>query len=230
MNIEFRDLNADEIEIRVGQAIKSDKFEGCTLLLYKNARVDMDLLDEVVGANNWQRSHSRENANCTVSIWDDEKKQWVGKEDTGTESNTEAEKGLASSSFKRACTNWGIGRSLYSAPKMLVSCKLDSNGKRPQNGINWYVKEIGYTANHKINRLVIMETKYDKDTAVVFDWSLEKGAAFIKKDDKKEEQPKVYKCSVCKTEIPKSTYDYSIEKYGVPLCGGICLKKHNENA
>lgn len=179
MKIEFRDLTADEIEIRVGQAIKSDKFEGCSLLLYKNARVDMDLLDEVVGSENWQRSHTRDNANCIISIWDNEKKQWVSKEDTGTESNTEAEKGLASSSFKRAGTNWGIGRSLYSSPKIIVSCKLDNSGKRPASGIGWYVKEIGYTANHKINRLVIMETKYDKDTKVVFDWTLDKGQSNI---------------------------------------------------
>lgn len=175
MKIEFRDLHEDEIDIRVGQAIKSDKFEGCTLLLYKNARVDMDLLDEVVGAENWQRSHSRDNANCTVSIWDSDKKQWVSKEDTGTDSNTEADKGRCSDSFKRCCVNWGIGRSLYSSPKIIVFCKLDNSGRRPASGIGWYVKEIGYTSNHKINRLVIMETKYDKDTQVVFDWSIEKG-------------------------------------------------------
>lgn len=67
----------------------------------------MNILDEEVGQENWQRSHSRDNANCTVSIWDDSKKQWISKEDTGTESNTEKEKGLASDSFKRACFNWG---------------------------------------------------------------------------------------------------------------------------
>lgn len=199
MKIEFRDLTEDEIEIRVGQAIKSEKFEGCTLLLYKNARVDMDLLDEVVGAENWQRSHSRENANCTVSIWDKDKSQWVSKEDTGTDSNTEAEKGRCSDSFKRCCVNWGIGRSLYSSPRILVSCKLDNSGKRPASGIGWYVKEIGYTDNHKINKLVIMETKHDKDTQVVFDWTLENGQAYIKptntatspeSDKSKNEPPK----------------------------------------
>jgi hypothetical protein len=72
---------------------------------------------------NWQRHHSRDNANCTVSIWDKDKKQWVEKEDTGKESNTEAEKGLASDSFKRACFNWGIGRELYTAPDMWVGAK-----------------------------------------------------------------------------------------------------------
>ena len=80
----------------------------------------MNILDETVGPYNWQRTHSRDNANCTVSLWDDEKKQWISKEDTGTESNTEAEKGLASDSFKRSCFNWGIGRELYTAPFIWV--------------------------------------------------------------------------------------------------------------
>jgi hypothetical protein len=108
----FRDLRADEIECRVAQA----KDTGVSLLLYKDARCDQNILDETVGPMNWQRSHLRENANCVVSIWDKEKQWWVSKEDTGTESNTEKEKGLASDSFKRACFNWGIGRELYSAP------------------------------------------------------------------------------------------------------------------
>ena len=110
--LEFRDLTAAEIDCRVATVNEN----GLTLLLYKDARCDMNILDETVGAFNWQRTHSRDNANCTVSIWDEEKKQWISKEDTGTESNTEAEKGLASDSFKRACFNWGIGRELYTAP------------------------------------------------------------------------------------------------------------------
>lgn len=111
-NIEFRTLRADEIDCRV--AMISEK--GLSLLLYKDARVDQNILDETVGCMNWQRSHSRENANCTISIWDEDKNQWVSKEDTGVESMTEKEKGIASDSFKRAAFNWGIGRELYSAP------------------------------------------------------------------------------------------------------------------
>ncbi len=113
----FRNLKADEIDVRISQV----KDNGFTLLLYKDARCDMNILDETVGAKNWQRVHTRENANCIVSIWDEEKKQWISKEDTGTESNTEKEKGLASDSFKRACVNWGIGRELYTAPFIWVS-------------------------------------------------------------------------------------------------------------
>ena len=114
--LRFRDLKADEIDVRIA----SVKEKGITLLLYKDARCDMNILDETVGAFNWQRTHSRDNANCTVSIWDSAKEQWISKEDVGTESNTEAQKGLASDSFKRACFNWGIGRELYTAPFIWV--------------------------------------------------------------------------------------------------------------
>ena len=104
MEFMFRDLKANEIDVRVAMA----KANGVSLLLYKDARVDQDILDETVGHFNWQRHHSRDNANCIVSIWDKDKKQWVEKEDTGTESFSEAAKGLASDSFKRSCFNWGI--------------------------------------------------------------------------------------------------------------------------
>ncbi len=113
----FRNLRADEIDVRIGTI--SDK--GCSLLLYKDARCDMNILDETVGPENWQRSHLRDNANCVVSIYDSEKKTWVSKEDVGTKSYSEPEKGLASDSFKRACINWGIGRELYTSPFIWVS-------------------------------------------------------------------------------------------------------------
>ena len=118
--LEFRDLRADEIDCRISTMRET----GLSLLLYKDARCDMNVLDETVGPFNWKRAHSRDNANCTVSIWDDYKQEWVSKEDTGTESNTEAEKGLASDSFKRACFNWGIGRELYTAPFIWIKSGL----------------------------------------------------------------------------------------------------------
>ena len=114
--MKFRLLRADEIDARISTCNQY----GVGLLLYKDARCDQNILDETVTPMNWQRHHSRDNANCIVSIWDDAKKQWIEKEDTGTESFTEKEKGLASDSFKRACFNWGIGRELYTAPNMFI--------------------------------------------------------------------------------------------------------------
>ena len=120
MELKFRDLRADEIDCRIAMVKQS----GLSLLLYKDARCDMNILDETIGAFNWQRSHTRDNANCIVSIYDEDKHQWVSKEDTGTESNTEKEKGLASDSFKRACFNWGIGRELYTAPFIWIDASM----------------------------------------------------------------------------------------------------------
>lgn len=138
----FRDLRADEIDVRIAQITE----KGVSLLLYKDARCDMNILDETVGAFNWQRSHTRENANCVVSIWDDSKSVWVSKEDTGTESNTEKEKGLASDSFKRACFNWGIGRELYTAPFIWIgaeNCKIvKRNDGKSVCYDKFYVQEI----------------------------------------------------------------------------------------
>lgn len=165
--MEFRTLMANEIDCRVATV----KSTGVTLLLYKDARCDMNILDETVGPLNWMRSHSRENANCTVSIWDGDKKQWVSKEDTGTESNTEKEKGLASDSFKRACFNWGIGRELYSAPFIFVKsgdCKVDKKdrGSGYTCDDRFYVSNIGYDDKRVINRLQIRNQKNNK---IVFD-------------------------------------------------------------
>lgn len=161
MNLVFDLLTASEIECRVGTVKYPDPKKGTqggiSLLLYKDARCDMIRLDKAVGAMGWQRSHSRDNANCTVSIWDDEKKVWVSKEDTGVASRTEAEKGLASDSFKRSCVNWGIGRELYTAPFIWISGDPDK--------LKWErfkVKYIGYDENRNIKSLIITD-KYGKE-------------------------------------------------------------------
>lgn len=151
----FRKLRADEIDVRVGVVSKEGK--GVALLLYKDARCDMSILDETVGALNWTRKHLRDNANCIVSIWDKDKKEWIGKEDTGTESHTEKEKGLASDSFKRACFNWGIGRELYTAPFIWIpssKCNIKPYGNVFTCKDKFNVKEIDYNDN-KISHLVI---------------------------------------------------------------------------
>lgn len=115
-------LSVSEIDFRV-QSVNAGGY--ATILAYKNARVDMQRLDDCIGAMNWKREHTRDNHNCIVSIYDTEKKEWISKEDTGTESFTEKEKGLASDSFKRACFNWGIGRELYDYP--IIKVKLFEN-------------------------------------------------------------------------------------------------------
>lgn len=127
--IKFRDLRADEIDCRV-QSVKPN---GCILLLYKNARCDMNILDETVGSEHWQRKHyeCKGNLFCEIGIYDESTGQWIWKGDCGSESNNEKEKGEASDSFKRAGFNWGIGRELYTAPFIFAkaeNCNIE-NGK-----------------------------------------------------------------------------------------------------
>lgn len=131
----FRKLTANDVEARV----QSCDENGFILLLYKNARCDMNILDETVGAENWQREHYEVKGNlfCRVGINVSKEPMvrsdcWVWKADCGTESNTEKEKGESSDSFKRACFNWGIGRELYTAPKTKIkghTNKTNRNGK-----------------------------------------------------------------------------------------------------
>jgi hypothetical protein len=128
-----RPLEIHEIDFRV-QSINKGGY--ATVLAYKDARADMNRLDEVCGVLNWKREHLNGNANCIVSIWDESKKQWVSKEDTGTESNTEKEKGLASDSFKRACFNFGIGRELYDYPSIQIKL-LDNEFDKTTNKPTW---------------------------------------------------------------------------------------------
>lgn len=162
--MDIRTLNASEIECRVNTVTSFNNVTKCTLLLYKDARVDMRLLDETFGQMNWKRTHEVVDGNlyCTISIWDSEKKEWVSKQDVGVESMTEKEKGQASDSFKRAGFNWGIGRELYTAPN--ISIDLEQNEVSEKNGkkttyARFYVTEIGYNAEREINMLVIKDKK-----------------------------------------------------------------------
>lgn len=156
-NRAIRLLTADEIECRVGTI--SEK--GLSLLLYKDARADMKILDEVFGSSNWQRIHEIIGGNlyCNVQIYDEQKMQWISKMDVGTESFSEKEKGQASDSFKRACVSVGIGRELYTAPFIWIPASkvnIQSKGDRYITYDKFKVKEISYNDNREIIGLTIL--------------------------------------------------------------------------
>lgn len=147
----IRPLRADEIEVRA-QKVNANGF---SVLLYKNARADMNVLDETFGPSNWQRRHLvvKNNLFCSVLIWDDEKKEWIEKQDVGKPSNAEAEKGEASDSFKRACTNIGIGRELYTAPFIWIRAlkdEIDSSSGKPR---------LSYKVKIHVHRIEYSEKK-----------------------------------------------------------------------
>lgn len=179
--MKFRKLRADEIDVRVGGVYKA----GIALLLYKDARCDMAILDETVGPGCWQRDHKAINNTiyCGVGIYipnpaiEAYPDTWVWKWDAGSESNTEAEKGAASDSFKRACVNWGIGRELYTAPLIFIRCATEQNpngkGYRladKRDGYGYTVKAIEYDYN------TISYLEIEKDGATVFSYGLPIGA------------------------------------------------------
>ena len=150
MNI--RTLKANEIECRIG----SLKNNGLSLLLYKDARADMKILDETFGFDGWERSHEVIDGKlfCTVKVWSEKRNCWISKQDVGTESNAEKEKGQVSDSFKRACVNLGIGRELYTAPFIWINGNFDKY-------VKFDVKEIAYNEDREIKDLVIVDSEGD---------------------------------------------------------------------
>lgn len=172
----MRALRPDEIEVRVGQVFE----KGVSMLLYKNARTDMQILDETYSPMGWQCKYKEVKGNlfCAIGILSPEYDEWVWKEDCGTESNTEKEKGEASDAFKRAGFRWGIGRELYTAPFIWLPVATVPNGKggfrlnnpRELNGI--YVSKINteeVNGRLKITELELSQKAQNKEW-VVYTW------------------------------------------------------------
>ena len=221
----FRDLRADEVEVRVGQEYSSY----ITLLLYKDARCDMNILDEA--GVKWNRHHYELKGNiyCSVGIWDSDEKMWIERDDCGTESQTEKEKGEASDSFKRACFNHGIGRELYTSPFIKVDASkleyyTDKNGKQKLK-TKFKVADME-VENKKITRLVITNSATGEEV-----FSFPKG----KKDDDFES------CSECGNYVKptasksgkfisrKQVIEESQKRYGRILCADCMTKLKDES-
>ena len=139
----FRKLKASEIETKVKETYTNG---GIALAIYKDARVDANILDETFGPMDWKKEYSNGNRNCVVSIWDKEKSQWISKEDTGEGKD----KALASDSFKRACFAWGIGRELYTGPHIYFS-----------------PSEISEDFQQKPDRFEVTAIEYGEDTNMI---------------------------------------------------------------
>lgn len=166
----IRRLDKAEVECRVSTGgFKSDGKAYATYLLYKDARVDMKILDEHFGPMNWQREHTMigDRLYCTISIYDSEKGVWIKKQDVGTESNSEPEKGQASDAFKRAAFNVGIGRELYTAPFISVDLEQnefstfkDSKGKdKVTPKLSLFVDDLDYDKDGNICVLVLKDRR-----------------------------------------------------------------------
>lgn len=170
-------VDVKDIDFRV-QSINKGKY--ATILAYKDARYDMNVLDDVVGPGNWQKDYrtidGRLYCRVGINVLGDDGERWVWKEDVGTESNTEAEKGQASDSFKRACFNWGIGRELYDFP--IISVKLNDDEVNEVGGrmkASWGLKlrEWSWGATRSKDGQLILLAAKDQKGAVRFIWKHE---------------------------------------------------------
>lgn len=176
--IKFRNIKAEEIDLRVGSTKKEDPKDknsrviGFQLLAYKDARVDADILDETVSSSNWAcRYYQVKNTMiCSVGInvnYDDESKEplWIWKDDAGDESNEEAVKGEASDSFKRGCFRWGIARkNLYNFPFVWIKVDVE---KENTPLVKYKVSKINFNEDDIPNEIIIIN---DKTKQVVFSY------------------------------------------------------------
>ena len=155
--MEFRKLKASEVQVRPTDTKNKGR---ATLLLYQDARVFMDILDETVGNENWSKEYYEVKGNVYCRIGIKTADGWVWKADCGSESNVDAEKGEASDSAKRAAVCWGIGRELYATPKIKVSIP-DSYYYNDKMTMTFSVKEIEWEG--KILKSLVIVDKFGKE-------------------------------------------------------------------
>lgn len=193
--MEFRKLRSDEIQVRPTDTKNKGR---ATLLLYQDARVVMDILDDVVGKENWQKDYFEVKGNvyCRIGIRT-ETGEWIWKADCGTESNVDAEKGEASDAFKRAAVSWGIGRELYATPKIKVSIP-DSYYYNDKMTMTFTVKDITWGPDTTLESLVIVD-KFGKEVYNYKKASDTEGTERVQMSQSKQEVLKNF-CSAKKTE------------------------------
>ena len=223
INKEIPILGVKDVALKVLKIDETNNGNYITMLIHKEARTDMNILDSVFGAMNWKRNHKMigNNLYCTISVWDEDKHQWVEKEDVGTESDIQAEKGQSSDSFKRAGVNWGIGRELYNAPPITFKLNnedfyIDKNGKIRVKAI-FEITEMEYDkVKGKYTHLVV------KDSKGRMCYNLNHGNSNNSIDPVKQNtvtETKGDYCSCCNTAITdKKVVSYSNKFYGRTLC------------
>lgn len=173
----MRPLKASEVDVRIGTVGK----RGVTLLLYKDARVDRQILDEEFGQMNWVCKYSDHKGNlfCAIGVYDSEKGDWVWKEDCGTESNTEKEKGEASDAFKRAGFRWGIGIELYTSPFIFLPMTTEENGrgyklKNPSDAYGLFVADMTVSEIDGAKKITSLSIGQEANRQRYIIWSTDK--------------------------------------------------------
>ena len=245
----FRLLRPDEIECRISEIDRNARY--IKLLLYKTARTDFALLDEVIGPDNWQNDYKCIDGKmyCGIGIRSAEHPtEWTWKWNVGTESNMEAEKGQASDAMKRAGFALGLGTELYSAPEIIVwsdKCKINTSQTGKKTCYDRFdVQSIEYDEKQDIVGLCIINARTGE---VVFSWR--KGQKAPPPPQQHPQQPQgqqsaaqeqapppqrqtpptgsAFRCADCGAEIPRNVEEYSIKVFGRPLCRNCQNKARN---
>lgn len=224
-------LRAEEIEVKIGNYNKAKtRF---TVLLYKTARTDMAILDEVFGSANWQTHHYEVKGKDFCSIKVKFSDEWVEKSDCGDETDYEAKKGESSDAMKRAGFQWGIGRELYSAPQIWFDVDVD---------LDIYSLKVSTIAYNELDRIsdleIVGKIKGDKQARIVYQFGAGKSWTISKNDINAQKQPKAdvkpqpdhdtlekIRDIVEKLEFEGENIDEILAYYHVKTIGEIPLEK-----
>jgi hypothetical protein len=205
--IDLKELNKpvdiEHIDFRI-QSISKKGW--ATILAYKNARYDMNILDEVCGAENWQRDHKELKGNIYAGIGIFFNNKWTWKWDAGAESYSDKEKGEASDSFKRAGFNWGIGRELYDFPFILLELKSNefttykdkSNNERAKQTYDLKLKQWNWNVVRKDDKIIQLTAKDEND---VLRYDSTKKVSINKTVAKQLDQPKSTSITIALKEM-----------------------------
>lgn len=155
----IRNLKANEIEVRYGNKLKDGRVN---MLLYIDSRSATELLDETYGMANWGISYKEVAGQIygRLEIFDEETQRWVYREDTGSESNIEAQKGLSSDVLKRCLARFGCN-GLYSSPKIVIQEK---------EAYNLEVDAVEWDENGKMKFLSISRPSSNGGRVPIFVW------------------------------------------------------------
>ena len=150
-----RKLTASEIEVKPCTIAKDKSW--VQILLYKTSRVDMQILTEMYGQR-WKSEYNMvgDSLFCTISVYDQELGEWISRSDCGEkDAGISEDKSWATSAFKRAATQFGIGMELYTTPRI----RLTANEKWFWDGkltMSFAVKTIEWDGD-TLKSLVIVD-------------------------------------------------------------------------
>lgn len=140
----------EKLSYRVQSYTKNYK---AIILRYVDARDVQDRLDEVFGVDGWKTEYREVMGMliCRLYYRLPGTTEWQYKEDTGSESQAEKEKGHISDAFKRSAVQLGIARYLYREGTLVAHANLKIENDK-------IINKLSYVIHHETGKKV-----YDLD-------------------------------------------------------------------